>query len=107
MEYLKSTWGITITGFDGNLEVDADGTQSYSHNGQITVDGLGIHEISSQTIISPRAQGGDVTPFVSSVDGSDERYFLYDEVKNYITVGSKTKGVAIDQNPDGTYEIYA
>lgn len=53
------------------------------------------------------AQGGDTTLFVKNLDGSNERYFLYDQVKNYITIGDLTKGVAVSKNPDNTYEVWA
>lgn len=105
--YLKNTWGITINGVPQDVVVDADGTQHHNNDARITVDGLGTRDISSQTTISPQAQGGDVTLFVSNPDGSDERCFHYNLGENYITIGSQTKGVAIDQNPDGTYEIWA
>lgn len=105
--YLKDTWGIRITGFTGDLAVAADGTQSYDGTGRITVDGLGTKELKSTTLVSPMAQGGDVTLFLSNLDGSDERYFLYDQVQSYITVGDLQKGVAVSRNPNGSYEVWA
>lgn len=106
-EYLKSTWGITLTGFTGDFNASADGTQVYDGTGKITVDGLGTSDIATQTIVSPVAQGGDTTLFVRNTDGSGERYFLYDQVQNYITIGDLTKGVAVSKNPDSTYDIWA
>ena len=53
------------------------------------------------------AKGGDTTLFVSNLDGSDERYFLYDQVNNYITIGGLTKGAAVSKNPDGSYDVWA
>lgn len=105
--YLKNTWGITISGFSGDLEVAADGTQSYAGTGRITVDGLGTKELKSTTLVSPMAQGGDITLFVSNLDGSEERYFLYDQVQSYITIGDLTKGVAVSKRPDNSYEVWA
>lgn len=107
VSYLKSTWGISVTGFTGDLEVAGDGTQRYEGTGRITVDGLGTKELRSTTLVSPMAQGGDVTFFVSNLDGSDERYFLYDQAQSYITIGDLTKGVAVSKNPAGTYEVWA
>lgn len=107
VNYLKNTWGISISGFTGDFTVAADGTQRYDGTGKITVDGLGADEIASSTIVSPMAKGGDTTLFVSNLDGSDARYFLYDQVQNYITIGSLTKGAALSKNPDGTYDVWA
>lgn len=107
-EYLKETWGISLSQF----EVDAflvgdDGTQLLIDDGVITVDGLGEQEVSTETIISPASQGGQLSFFVSNLDLSDERYFLYDQVENYITIGDLTRGVAVSKNPDGTYDVWA
>lgn len=105
-DYLKKTWGIQLSGFTGDFAVAADGTQTFSSTGKITVDGLGSNDITSTTIVSPMAQGGDTTLMVANLDGSDERYFLYDQVQNYITIGDYTKGVAVSKNPDNTYEVW-
>lgn len=106
-DYLKKKWGITISGFSGEFGVDEDGSQFYTGEGKISVDGLGSSDISIETIVDSAANGGATTFFVKNVDGSNERYFLYDRVENYITIGDLTKGTAISKNPDGTYEIWA
>ncbi|MBK8265561.1 MAG: hypothetical protein IPK80_30055 [Nannocystis sp.] len=107
-DHLKETWGIALSQFD-NLDtlVGEDGTQVFLDDGVITVDGLGEYEVSTETIISPASQGGQVSFFVSNPDLSDQRYFLYDQVENYITIGDLTRGVAVSKNPDGTYDVWA
>ncbi len=106
--YLKETWGIALSQFDNrDILVGDDGTQVFTDDGVITVDGLGEYEVSTETIISPASEGGQVSFFVSNLDLSDERYFLYDQVENYITIGDLTRGVAVSKNPDGTYDIWA
>jgi hypothetical protein len=87
--------------------VGEDGTQVHSDDGVITVEGLGEYEVSTETIISPASQGGQVSFFVSNIDLSDQRYFLYDQVENYITIGDLTRGVAVSKNPDNTYDVWA
>lgn len=107
-DYLKETWGIALSQFDNrNILVGDDGTQVFTDDGVITVDGLGEYEVSTETIISPASQGGQVSFFVSNLDLTDERYFLYDQVDNYITIGDLTRGVAVSKNPDGTYDVWA
>ena len=71
VSYLKSTWGISITGFTGDLEVAGDGTQRYEGTGRITVEGLGTKELRSTTLVSPMAQGGDVQAVVSNAKTAD------------------------------------
>ena len=106
--YLKKSWGIELTQFDNaEVLVGEDGTQVFSDDGVITVDGLGEYEVSTETIISPVSQGGQVSFFVSNLDLSDERYFLFDQVENYITIGDLTRGVAVSKNPDNTYDVWA
>lgn len=106
--YLKETWGIALSQFDNrDILVGDDGTQVVTDDGVITVDGLGEYEVSTETIISPASQGGQVSFFVSNTDLSDERYFLYDQVENYITIGDLTRGVAVSKNPDDTYDVWA
>ncbi len=107
-EYLKQKWGIRVTGFTEHwdtLETE-DGTIIATGSGKISVDGLGESELSTETIISPMALGGDTTLFVSNTDGSDSRYFLYNTVQNYITFGDLEQGVAVSKNPDGTYDLW-
>ena len=107
-DYLKETWGISLSQFDNReVLVGDDGTQVLTDDGVITVDGLGAYEVSTETIISPASQGGQVSFFVSNLDLTDERYFLYDQVENYITIGDLTRGVAVSKNPDGTYDVWA
>lgn len=107
-EYLKHSWGIELTQFDNaEILVGEDGTQVHSDDGVITVEGLGEYEVSTETIISPASQGGQVSFFVSNLDLSDQRYFLYDQVENYITIGDLTRGVAVSKNPDNTYDVWA
>ncbi len=107
-EYLKQSWGIELTQFDNaEVLVGEDGTQVHSDDGVITVEGLGEYEVSTETIISPASQGGQVSFFVSNLDLSDQRYFLYDQVENYITIGDLTRGVAVSKNPDNTYDVWA
>lgn len=107
-EYLKQSWGIELTQFDNaEILVGEDGTQVHSDDGVITVEGLGEYEVSTETIISPASQGGQVSFFVSNLDLSDQRYFLYDQVENYITIGDLTRGVAVSKNPDNTYDVWA
>jgi hypothetical protein len=107
-KYLKETWGIALSQFDdGDLLVADDGTQVFLNDGVITVDGLGAQEVSTEVIVSPVSQGGQVSLFVSNLDLSDQRYFLYDEVENYITIGDLTRGVAVSKNPDDTYDVWA
>lgn len=108
-DYLDDVWGIRIDGFDETEEIleGDDGTILITGVGTITVDGLGSSELSTETIISPQELGGDVTFFVSNLDGSEQRYFLYDVDENYITIGDLVKGVAVSGNPDGTYEVWA
>jgi len=105
--YLKTTWGIELSGYSQHSNTADDGTQTYSFTGKITVDGLGSNDFQSQTIIPPMSQGSDTTLTVANSDGSDERYFLYDQVQNYITIGDYTKGVAVSKNPDNSYEVWA
>lgn len=107
-EYLKQSWGIELTQFDNaEILVGEDGTQVHSDDGVITVEGLGEYEVATETIISPASQGGQVSFFVSNLDLSDQRYFLYDQVENYITIGDLTRGVAVSKNPDNTYDVWA
>ena len=106
--YLKDKWGIVVSGFDGYVFlVGDDGTQLLADDGVITVDGLGSQEVSTETIISPASQGGQISFFVSNADLSDERYFLFDQVENYVTIGDLTRGVAVSKNPDDTYDVWA
>jgi hypothetical protein len=107
-EYLKETWGISLSQFEGDgFILGDDGTQLNFDDRVITVDGLGQQEVSTMTIIDPVALGGQVSFFVSNLDLSDERYFLYDPVENYITIGDLTRGVAVSKNPDETYDVWA
>jgi len=107
-DYLQKTWGIAFSQFDNrDILVGDDGTQVLTDDGVITVEGLGEYEVSTETIISPTSQGGQVSFFVSNLDLSDERYFLYDQVENYITIGDLTRGVAVSKNPDDTYDVWA
>jgi hypothetical protein len=107
-KYLKETWGIALSRFDNHdALVGDDGTQVFTDDCVITVDGLGEYEVSTETIISPASQGGQVSFFVANRDLSDERYFLYDQVENYITIGDLTRGVAVSKNPDDTYDVWA
>ena len=109
-DYLETKWGIVLSEFDVNEDsvlIAEDGTQIIDDFGRITVEGLGSQEVSTQTIISPVSQGSQVSFFVANTDLSDERYFLYDPVENYITIGDLTKGVAVSKNPDGTYDVWA
>lgn len=107
-EYLKSTWGIVVSDFGVDaFIVDDDGTQTLIDDGVITVDGLGSQEVSTMTVIDPVASGGQVSFFVSNTDLSDERYFLFDPVENYVTIGDLTRGVAVSKNPDSTYDVWA
>ncbi|MCB9754500.1 MAG: hypothetical protein H6713_31565 [Myxococcales bacterium] len=106
--YLKETWGITLTDFEvSDFDVFDDGTQWLIDDGRIIVDGLGEQEVSTETIIDAAALGGQVSFFVSNADLSDQRYFLYDQVENYVTIGDLTKGVAVSKNPDDTYDVWA
>jgi hypothetical protein len=106
--YLKDKWGIVVGDFSVDaFIVDDDGTQVLIDEGVITVDGLGSQELSTMTIIDPVASGGQVSFFVSNTDLSDERYFLYDPVENYVTIGDLTRGVAVSKNPDETYDVWA
>ena len=105
--HLKNTWGIEISGLTGDFAVDEGGTQIHSSTGRIAVDGLGSNQIRATTIVAPMAMGGETTLMVANLDGSDERYFLYDPVQNYITIGDYTKGAAVAKNPDGTYAVWA
>lgn len=106
--YLKDKWGIAVSDFavDAFLVGD-DGTQVLVDDGIITVDGLGSQEVSTETIIAPASQGGQISFFVANADLSDERYFLFDQVENYVTIGDLTRGVAVSKNPDGTYDVWA
>jgi len=107
-EYLKNTWGIVVTDFTvDDFTVEADGTQVLFDDGTITVDGLGAQAVSTITLIDPAASGGVVSYFVSSADLSEERYFLYDRVENYVVFGDFTRGVAVMKNPDDTYDVWA
>ena len=106
--YLKDKWGIAVSDFSVDVFlVGDDGTQVLVDDGVITVDGLGSQEVSTETIISPASQGGQISFFVSNADLSDERYFLFDQVENYVTIGDLTRGVAVSKNPDGTYDVWA
>jgi len=97
-----------LSQFDNaDLLVGDDGTQLFIDEGVITVEGLGSQEVSTEVIVSPVSQGGQVSLFVSNLDLSDERYFLFDEVENYITIGDLTRGVAVSKNPDDTYDVWA
>lgn len=106
-DYLKDTWGIQLSDFSGDFEVDTEGTQIHTSTGRITVDGLGTSEISVQTTVQPVAQGGETTLYVYHLDGSQERYFVYDQVHDDIEFGTPTQGVAVGRNPDGTYQVWA
>ncbi len=106
--YLKDKWGIAVSDFEGDaFIVGDDGTQVLLDDGVITVDGLGSQEVSTETIISPASQGGQISFFVANADLSEERYFLFDQVENYVTIGDLTRGVAVSKNPDGTYDVWA
>lgn len=106
---LWDAWGIRVHGFedDGYFDVDADGVQTFIGDGTIEVEGLGTWPISTTSIVEPMAMGGTTSIFVSNADLSEERYFLYDPVQNYITIGDFTKGVAVSKNPDGSYDVWA
>ncbi|MBL9106168.1 MAG: hypothetical protein JNL82_34920 [Myxococcales bacterium] len=108
-EYLSRVWGITVRldDPDGDFIVDEDGAQIFADDGTITVEGLGEHAFSTMTIVDPAALGGQVSFFVSNLDLSEERYFLYDPVENYVTIGDLTRGVAVSKNPDDTYDVWA
>jgi len=105
-EYLKNTWGIRLSGFSGDYEVGGDGTQIYTSTGKTSVDGLGEKEVLVQTTVQPVAQGGEVVAYVSNPDGSEERYFVYDQSRSDIEIGSPAQGVAVALNPDGTYQVW-
>lgn len=106
--YLKNAWGIKISDFTvDEFMVEADGTQILYDEGTITVDGLGAQTLSTITLIDPAANGGVVSYLVSSADLSEERYFIYDRVENYVAFGDFTKGVAVMSNPDETYDVWA
>jgi hypothetical protein len=106
--YLESTWGIRVSGFQQTeFEVLEDGTQVLDDVGTISVDGLGTQQLSTTTLVDSAANGGLVSFFVSSLDGSQERYFLYDPVMSYVTIGDFTRGVAVSKNPDNTYDVWA
>ncbi|MGB1016309.1 MAG: hypothetical protein ACPG4T_19385 [Nannocystaceae bacterium] len=107
-DHLWSTWGIRLHDFDVDVfDVDSDGTQQLIDDGTIEVEGLGMWEISTMTIIDPAAMGGQTSVFISNTDLTEERYFLYDPVENYITIGDLTKGVSVSKNPDNTYDVWA
>ena len=107
-EYLKATWGITVEGFYEfqTLNINDDGSSDATAYGIITVEGLGSREIDMWQIQDSLADGGATTLFLTDVETGDERYFLYDQVQNYITIGDLTKGVAVSRNPDDTYEVW-
>jgi len=107
-EYLKNTWGIVVTDFTvDDFMVEADGTQVLIDDGTITVDGLGAAKVSTITLIDPAASGGAVSYLVSSADLSEERYFIYNRLENYVVFGDFTRGVAVMKNPDETYDVWA
>jgi hypothetical protein len=107
--YLKDNWGITVSGFrDTWMEYTAeDGTMSATGTGKITVDGLGTQELSTNTVVIPDEFGTTTSFFVSLPDGSDERYFLYDRMNNYVTIGNAndSQSVIVSANPDKTYQV--
>ncbi len=106
-EYLANTWGIRLSNFEvDEFDVDEDGRQTSFDDGTIEVEGLGSWEISLTTIVDPASLGGQTSIFVSNVDLTEERYFLFDPVQNYITIGDFTKGVALSKNPDNTYDVW-
>lgn len=108
--YLRETWGIRIAGFedwDGTqFVIAADGVAEAQGIGIIDVAGFGTEEIIVEEEVYPQAQGGDTTVLVALADGSDERYFRYNPVENYILIGNEDQGVAIDNNEDGTYTLW-
>jgi len=107
-EYLANNWGIRLSNFDvDEFDVDDDGRQTAFDDGTIEVEGLGSWEISLTTIVDPASLGGQTSIFVSNADLTEERYFLFDPVENYITIGDLTKGVALSKNPDSTYDVWA
>jgi len=107
-EYLADNWGIRLFDFDADVfDVDEDGRQTIFDDGRIEVEGLGSWEVSLMTIVDPASLGGQTSIFVSNLDLTEERYFLFDPVENYITIGDLTKGVAVSKNPDTTYDVWA
>ncbi|MCA9637425.1 MAG: hypothetical protein KC420_15470 [Myxococcales bacterium] len=108
-DYLWETWGIRLLNFDddGYFDVDENDVQVFMNDGTIEVEGLGTWEIATTSVVDPVAMGGTTSIFVSNADLSEERYFLYDPVEGYITIGDFTKGVAVSKNPDGTYDVWA
>jgi hypothetical protein len=107
--YLKDTWGITVSGFRETWKQEQleDGSTSAYGTGQIAVDGLGTQELSTNTIVIPDEFGTTTSFFVSKPDGSEERYFLYDRMNNYVTIGNAndSQSVIVTANPDKTYQV--
>lgn len=107
--YLKDTWGITVSGFRETWveEQQQDGTLTATGTGKIAVDGLGEQALSTNTAVIPDEFGTTTSFFVSLPDGSDERYFLYDRMNNYVTIGNAndSQSVVISANPDKTYQV--
>lgn len=109
ISYMKDTWGISISGFRETWaqEQQADGTITSTGTGKILVDGLGEQTLTTNTVVIPDEFGTTTSFFVSLPDGSDERYFLYDRMNNYVTIGNAndSQSVIVSVNPDKTYQV--
>lgn len=105
-DYLKKTWGISLSGFAGEYVVDSAGTQTYASTGTISVDGLGSKKLAVHSIVDPVVLGGETEFYVTNLDGSDERYFVYDQIHGDIEIGTPAKGVAVARNDNGTYAVW-
>jgi hypothetical protein len=107
--YLKDTWGITISGFRSSYmqSIAEDGTISVTGKGKVIIDGLGEQELATNTVVIPDEFGTTTSFFVSLPDGSEERYFLYDRMNNYVTIGNAndSQSVIVSANPDKTYQV--
>lgn len=108
--HLIDTWGISTSGFDTwdgtQFEFAADGTATAFGEGTIHVRGLGAADVIVTEIVEPASAGGMTTLHVSLADGSSERTFEYVPEWGGIAFGGEEDGVAIDANPDGTYDVF-
>ena len=112
--FLDREFGLSSSGFgeDGEeLVVDDDGFIVGVSQGQLFIDGFGERTIELQQRIEPAAAGGEVFLQVRDVATDAQRFFLYDFDARYIVFGEDTgeadsRGVGVQPNPDGTYEVW-
>ncbi len=112
--YFAETFGLYLFEWAEDSEQfaeDEDGFLVALDDGFVAIDGFDVREMRIEERIQPAAAGGEVFLKVIDVETGLERYFLYDFDERYVVFGEDTsldesRGVGVQANPDGTYEVW-